>query len=100
MDAHPDAGALGVKMLDGKGNFLPESKRGFPSPFVAFYKAFGLSRLFPRSKLFHAIISAIFRQDKTQEVEVLAGAFMFIRRSALDKSGLLDESIFYVWGRY
>ncbi|MGZ4035787.1 MAG: glycosyltransferase family 2 protein, partial [Bacteroidia bacterium] len=45
MDAHPEAGGLGVKMLDGKGNFLPESKRGLPTPAVAFYKIFGLSRL-------------------------------------------------------
>ena len=42
LDAHPEAGALGVKMIDGKGNFLPESKRGFPSPEVAFYKPFGI----------------------------------------------------------
>ena len=44
MDSHVDAGGLGVKMLDGKGNFLPESKRGLPTPSVAFYKIFGLSR--------------------------------------------------------
>src|SRR5580698_1954885 len=52
MDSHRDAGALGVKMVDGKGKFLPESKRAFPSPEVAFYKAFGLSSLFSRSKIF------------------------------------------------
>ena len=52
MDSHGNAGGLGVKMLDGKGNFLPESKRGFPSPAVAFYKAFGLSKIFPHSKIF------------------------------------------------
>ena len=52
MDEHPDAGGLGVKMIDGKGNFLPESKRGLPTPDVAFYKIFGLSRFFPRSKTF------------------------------------------------
>ena len=50
MDAHPEAGGLGVKMIDGKGKFLPESKRGFPSPEVAFYKTFGLSKFFPKSK--------------------------------------------------
>src|SRR5210317_1934832 len=52
MDTHPDAGGLGVKMIDGKGNFLPESKRGLPTPNVAFYKIFGLSTFFPRSKTF------------------------------------------------
>ena len=52
MDAHPDAGGLGVKMVDGRGNFLPESKRSLPTPEVAFYKIFGLSKLFPKSKKF------------------------------------------------
>ena len=52
MDARPNAGGLGVKMIDGKGNFLPESKRAFPSPEVAFYKAFGLANIFPKSKIF------------------------------------------------
>ena len=47
MEGHSDAGALGIKMLDGKGNFLPESKRGLPTPSVAFYKIFGLAKLFP-----------------------------------------------------
>ena len=52
MDKTPDAGALGVKMLNGKGEFLPESKRGLPLPKVAFYKIFGLAKLFPKSKKF------------------------------------------------
>ena len=52
MDAHPEAGGLGVKMVDGKGNFLPESKRSLPTPAVSFYKIFGLSKLFPKSKKF------------------------------------------------
>ena len=50
MDEHTDAGGLGVKMVDGKGKFLPESKRGLPTPSVAFYKIFGLSKIFPKSK--------------------------------------------------
>ena len=52
MDAHADAGAMGVKLIDGKGNYLPESKRGLPTPEVSFYKIFGLSKLFPKSKRF------------------------------------------------
>ena len=55
MDEHPDVGGLGIKMVDGKGNFLPESKRGLPTPSVAFYKIFGLAKLFPNSKKFGAI---------------------------------------------
>ena len=94
MDAHPDAGGLGVKMLDGKGNFLPESKRGLPTPAVAFYKIFGLSRLFPRSKTFGRYHLGFLDKDKTHEVEILSGAFMLMRKSVLDKVGLLDETFF------
>ena len=94
MESHPDAGALGVKMLDGKGNFLPESKRGFPSPSVAFYKAFGLSKLFPKSKIFGGYHLGYLSENETHVVDVLAGAFMFIRRAALDKAGWLDPTFF------
>jgi len=94
MDAHPEAGALGPKMIDGKGRFLPESKRGLPTPEVAFYKIFGLTRLFPKSKKFGRYYVGHTSSDEIQEVEVLTGAFMFIRRLVLDKSGLLDESYF------
>ena len=94
MDAHPDAGGLGVKMLDGKGNFLPESKRGLPTPSVAFYKIFGLSKLFPKSKTFGKYHLGFLDKDKTHEVEILSGAFMLMRKSALDKVGLLDETFF------
>lgn len=94
MDAHPEAGGLGVKMIDGTGAFLPESKRGFPTPFVAFCKTFGLSRLFPRSRLFNRYHLGYLDPEEVHEVEVLAGAFMLLRRSVLDEIGLLDESFF------
>lgn len=94
MDSHPEAGALGVKMIDGSGKFLPESKRGFPSPFVAFCKTFGLSRLFPKSRLFNRYHLGYLPEDEVNEVDVLAGAFMFMRRKALDEVGLLDEAFF------
>lgn len=94
MDAHPEAGGLGVRMIDGSGKFLPESKRGFPSPFVAFCKAFGLSRLFPRSRVFNRYHLGFLDPEETHEVEVLAGAFMLLRRSVLDEIGLLDEAFF------
>jgi O-antigen biosynthesis protein len=94
MEGHPDAGGLGIKMLDGKGNFLPESKRGLPTPGVAFYKIFGLSRLFPNSKKFGQYHLTYLDKDKTHEVAVLSGAFMLIRKEALDKTGLLDETFF------
>ncbi len=94
MDAHPDAGALGARMIDGGGQFLPESKRGFPTPFAAFCKAFGLSRLFPRSSIFNRYYLGHLSQHQTVPVDVLAGAFMFMRREALDRAGLLDEQFF------
>lgn len=94
MDKTTDAGALGVKMIDGKGKFLPESKRGLPSPWVAFYKVFGLSALFPKSKVFGKYHLGYLDQDKTHQVDVLSGAFMLLRNEALEKSGLLDESYF------
>lgn len=94
MDVHPDAGALGVKMIDGKGHFLPESKRGLPTPWVAFYKIFGLSALFPRSKKFGRYHLSYLSPDETHPVDVLCGAFMLLRREALDKTGLLDETFF------
>ncbi len=94
MDNHPEAGGLGVKMIDGKGNFLPESKRGLPTPAVAFYKIFGIAKLFPRSKTFGQYHLTYLDKDKTHEVDILSGAFMLIRKSVLNKTGYLDESYF------
>lgn len=94
MDNHQNAGALGPKMIDGKGKFLPESKRGLPTPEVAFYKISGLIHLFPRSKRFARYYIGDSDPDKIQKVDVLTGAFMLIRKSVLDKIGFLDEKFF------
>jgi len=94
MDRTPDAGGLGVKMIDGKGRFLPESKRGLPTPEVAFWKMFGFSRLFPRSKRFGQYHLGYLDNNQIHEVDVLAGAFMLLRRETLAKVGLLDEDYF------
>jgi GT2 family glycosyltransferase len=94
MDSHPDAGGLGVKMVDGKGNFLPESKRGLPTPAAAFYKMFGIAKLFPHNKRFAHYYMGHLSNEETNEVEILAGAFMLMRRETLDKVGLLDETFF------
>lgn len=94
MDAHPDAGGLGVRMLDGKGKFLPESKRGLPTPSVAFFKIFGISKLFPKSRLFGRYHLGYLDEFETNEIEILSGAFMLMRKEALDKVGLLDEAFF------
>ncbi len=94
MDTHPDAGALGVKMIDGKGAFLPESKRALPTPGVSFYKMFGLSSLFPKSRKFGKYNLGYLDPDEIHCVDVLAGAFMFLRKETLEKTGYLDESFF------
>lgn len=94
MDGHGDCGGLGVRMIDGNGNFLPESKRALPTPIVAFYKIFGLSRLFPGSRVFGKYHLGYLDPDEINEVDVLPGAFMMLRRTALDQVGLLDEDFF------
>ena len=94
MDEHPDAGGLGVRMVDGKGRFLPESKRGLPTPQVAFYKIFGLSKLFPKSKRFGRYHLGYLSEFETNEVDVLSGAFMLMRKETLEKVGFLDETFF------
>ena len=94
MDATPDAGGLGVKMVNGQGEFLPESKRGIPFPAVAFYKLFGLSKLFPNSKKFGSYHLTYLDNDQIHSVEVLSGAFMLMRKKVLDEVGLLDEDYF------
>jgi GT2 family glycosyltransferase len=91
---HADAGALGVRMIDGAGRFLRESKRGFPYPATSFFKMTGLSRLFPRSKIFSSYYMGHLDDDSTQKVEVLSGAFMMIKKSVLDKTGGFDEQFF------
>jgi len=94
LDQHSDCGGLGVKMLDGQGRFLPESKRGLPTPKVAFYKIFGLASLFPKSRTFGRYHLGFLDPDQPHEVEVLSGAFMLLRKTALDQVGLLDEDYF------
>jgi len=94
LNEHPNAGGLGVRMIDGKGNFLPESKRGLPTPSVAFYKIFGLSTLFPRSKKAGRYHLGFLPENEIHKVDILSGAFMLMRKEALDKVGLLDEAFF------
>ena len=94
MREHPEAGAAGARMSDGGGRFLPESKRGFPSPLTALFKFTGMGRLFPRSALFNAYYIGEKPDDKICRADILTGAFMMIRREALNRSGLFDTSFF------
>ncbi len=94
MDGNPKAGALGVRMIDGTGNFLMESKRGFPHPSVSFFKFSGLYRLFPRSKKINAYYQGHIDEDQTAEVDVLSGAFTLARTDLLLSVGGFDEDYF------
>jgi O-antigen biosynthesis protein len=88
------AGALGVKMLDGSGKFLKESKRSFPSPMTSLYKLFGLSKLFPRSKIFSKYHLGNLTENENHEADVLAGAFMMVKKEVLNNVGGFDEAFF------
>lgn len=92
--SHPGAGALGVKMIDGAGNFLRESKRAFPSPLTSLYKLSGLTKLFPHSKTFARYHLGNLSADENHEVDVLAGAFMMIPAAILQRVGSFDETFF------
>lgn len=94
MDNQPNAGALTVKMIDGKGRYLPESKRGLPSPMVSFYKIFGFTKLFPHSKTFARYYLGHLDENRTHKIEILPGAFMLIPKEVFHKVGLLDENFF------
>ncbi len=93
-ESHADCGAVGVKMIDGSGEFLKESKRSFPSPATSLYKLFGLSRIFPKSKVFSRYHLGSLDENKNHEVDVLAGAFMMVKREVLDTTGGFDETFF------
>ena len=86
--------ALGIKMLDGSGNFLKESKRAFPSPTTSLFKLFGLAKLFPKSKVFGKYHLGYLSENENHEVDVLAGAFMMIPKNILNTVGSFDEDFF------
>jgi GT2 family glycosyltransferase len=89
-----DAGIVGVKMVDGQGKFLRESKRSFPSVTASFYKMAGLAAVFPHSRLFAAYYAGHLDENTIGEVDVLAGAFMLIRRDLLERVNGFDEDFF------
>ena len=94
MDKTPKAGMCGVGMMKVDGSFAPESRRGIPTPFVAFCKMSGLGALFPKSRLFGRYYMQYLNKQSINPIEIVSGAFMFIRKEALDKVGLLDEAFF------
>lgn len=94
LDEHPQAGAAGVSMLKDDGGFAWESRRGVPTPFTSFCKMSGLCSLFPKSRTFGKYYMRYLDKDQINEIEIISGAFNMLRRSTLDRVGLLDETFF------
>lgn len=93
-ESHTDAGAIGVRMLNQKGNFLKESKRGLPSPAASFYKLFGLTAIFPGSKTFAKYYQGHLPETENNPVDVLSGAFIMIKKAVFEKVNGFDETFF------
>ena len=94
MDNHPRAGAMAARMLKTDGSDAKESRRGLPTPWVAFYKMTGLCNRYPKSKRFGHYYMGYLPWDEANLIEVISGAFFFARREALNQVGLLDEDFF------
>ncbi len=95
MDATPVAGALGPRLIDGKGQFAPDSKKSFPSLSVALFKTTGLNKLFSKSSFFNKYYSVHIDEHEVAEVDVLSGCCMLVRREAMQKAGgAFDEDYF------
>ncbi len=90
----PRTGAVGVRMIDGRGRFLPESKRGFPTAAASFYKLSGLIRLFPHSKTIAQYYLGHLPEKENNEIDVLSGAYMMVRKKILERTNGFDETFF------
>lgn len=93
MDAHPEAGMAGCKLLYADGR-LQRSCSAFPTLFTEFCVATGLDKLFPKSPLFGKYLMTHWDFDDVREVDAIMGAFMFVRAAAIEKVGLMDERYF------
>ncbi|HEY1194559.1 glycosyltransferase family 2 protein [Flavobacterium sp.] len=87
-------GIIGCKLIDGTGEFLPESKRGIPTPWVAFTKIFGLYKIFPQTKLFNEYYAQHLNENETGKVAILVGAFMFLEKELYEDLKGFDEDCF------
>lgn len=95
---HPDAGAATCKLIMRNGNIDDASHRGFPTPWNSFCHFSGLSKVFPKTKLFGSYnMTYVNDMEKTHEIDALAGAFMIMRRSVGEKVGWWDGD-FYLYG--
>lgn len=94
LDQHPAVGAVGPKLLLPDGSLDLACRRSFPTPAIAFYRLFGLARLFPRSRRFAAYNMTYLDPDVETEVDSVVGACMMVRTAVVREVGLLDESFF------
>jgi O-antigen biosynthesis protein len=94
MNSQPDAGAIGIRMIDGSGEYLPESKRSFPGPLTSFFKLIGLTALFPKSPLFAKYYLGHLSPRENHPIDVMAGAYMLVRKKVLEATGGFDEQFF------
>jgi len=94
LDAHPETGAAGCKVINPDGSLQLACRRGFPTPGVAFFKMIGLSGLFPKSKTFGAYNLTYLDPDALTEVDAISGSFMMLRKEVLDRIGYLDDDFF------
>jgi GT2 family glycosyltransferase len=92
--AQINLGIVGCKLIDGTGKFLPESKRGVPTPWVAFTKLFGLYNLFPKTSAFNKYYAQHLSPNETGKVAILVGAFMVLKRELYIEIGGFDERYF------
>ena len=90
----PDVGMVGCKVLNPDGTLQLACRRSFPTPWVAFTRISGLSRIFPKSRVFGRYNLTYLDPDQIAEVEAVSGSFMVLRRDAIDNVGLLDETFF------
>jgi GT2 family glycosyltransferase len=93
-DSTNDAGIVGCKVLNPDGTLQLPCRRGFPGPWTSFTKITGLSKLFPKSKLFARYHLTYLDENKTYEVDAISGAFMFIKRETYEKVGGFDPDFF------
>jgi len=94
MDSRLDIGAAGPKLILPDGSLDKACRRGFPTPLVSFYHYAGLARLFPRSRRFGHYNMTFVDENQDIEVDSVVGAFMQVRREAIERVGLLDEAFF------
>lgn len=94
LQQHADLGALGTRMIDGTGRFLPESKRGFPYAKASFFKLSGLIKIFPQSRTVGQYYLGWLPEKENHPIEVLSGAFMMVKKTVLEKTGGFDEQFF------